>query len=372
MVNIFEDPFAYDGSDFNPFLGHEQFASPPSPEDFHAVTSATESSFPAAIHHALKNPLHHPGYLSPTDPLGPSAPFDDASLRAAAHLPRSVPSGFQHGPGPRGLTIDTANLGWNAAAISTTNVASPIITSPTAIIPTTRPSSHPLYPTAAFSIPATTSSLTATAATTAAAPANPLLSAAAAAAAAAATTTTTNPGTSGPIPDNPDDLAKLVTTLRNELSETRLQLSTVRNELYAARQIEKRLRVERDEARSQAEFLGQERAKLKVTEQRLRRERNEARLAAAQAAAAAAAGLGSKGARVGGLGLGLGGGGKRGPAGLGGAGAGAGAGAAAGTGAGTGAAGGAAGGPAAVASMAGVDSQGEESGESPPMAMDQS
>ncbi|KAL1835486.1 hypothetical protein VTJ49DRAFT_6629 [Mycothermus thermophilus] len=245
MVNVFEDPFAYDGSDFSPFLSHDQFASPPSPEEFHVVTSATEPNFPATIHHALKTPLHHPGYLSPTDPLGPAAPFNDASLRTAAHLPRSVPSGFQPGPGPRGLTIDTANLSWNPAALSTTTITSPIIASPTATtLPTTRPSSHPLYPATALNIPTTTATLTTsqttTTTTTASAP-------------TATTTTTSNSLTTGPTPDNPSDLAKLVTTLRNELSETRLQLSTVRNELYAARQIEKRLRVERDEARSHAD-----------------------------------------------------------------------------------------------------------------------
>lgn len=113
-----------------------------------------------------------------------------------------------------------------------------------------------------------------------------------------------------------------------------MQLSTARNELYAARQVEKRLRVERDEARSQADFLSGDRAKLKQTEARLRRERNEARMALL----ASMKGRGSNG------GGGGGGGGKRGQ-GIAGIGAGA---------------------------LAGLESQGEESGESPPLAgMDQ-
>ncbi|KAK3690461.1 hypothetical protein B0T22DRAFT_441849 [Podospora appendiculata] len=58
----------------------------------------------------------------------------------------------------------------------------------------------------------------------------------------------------------------------------RLQASTLRNELYAARQVEKRLRIERDEARGQVAFLKRERAEGRRTEFRLRRERNEARM----------------------------------------------------------------------------------------------
>ncbi|SPQ25773.1 d935a4be-9d28-496b-9f39-ca3d7cd40f8b [Thermothielavioides terrestris] len=87
-------------------------------------------------------------------------------------------------------------------------------------------------------------------------------------------------------PANAEDLHSMLAALQAELRQTalerdeaRLQLSTARNELYAARQIERRLRVERDEARSQADFLGAERAKARQTEARLRRERNEARLA---------------------------------------------------------------------------------------------
>ncbi|KAL2115131.1 hypothetical protein VTJ04DRAFT_10794 [Mycothermus thermophilus] len=415
MVNLYEDPFAYDGTDFNPFLGHDQFPSPPSPEEFHVVSSATEPNFPPAIHHALKGSIHHPGYLSPADPLGPAAAgFDDASLRTQAHLPRSVPPGFQPGPGQRGLTIDTAaaGLSWNAAAMATTNVASPIITSPTAAsIPTTRPPSHPLHNMALniASLPDTTATTTTGITAGALTASVPITSAA---------PPSTNPLLTSPLPESQDELTRLITTLRSELrqaaqerDEARLQLSEARNELYAAKQIEKRLRVERDEARSHAEFLGQERVKLKQTEARLRRERNEARLAAATAAAAAA-GLGGKAGRVGlglgGVGVGLAPGGKRpgigsavaagtgttaagiGVAGTAGQGAGATAAGVAGGGGGGGggntAGGGvtsgvgaaAAGGTAAlgVAAAAGlaaaVDSQGEESGESPPMAMDQS
>ncbi|KAK3319590.1 hypothetical protein B0T19DRAFT_404159 [Cercophora scortea] len=61
--------------------------------------------------------------------------------------------------------------------------------------------------------------------------------------------------------------------------QARLQASTLRNEVYAARQVEKRLRIERDEARSQVAFLKRERAEGRRTEFRLRRERNEARMA---------------------------------------------------------------------------------------------
>lgn len=78
-----------------------------------------------------------------------------------------------------------------------------------------------------------------------------------------------------------------------------MHLSSTRNELYAARQIERRLRVERDEARSQAEYLRAERGRAKQTEGRLRRERNEARVAAAAATAAVAGGRGSKKAKKG-------------------------------------------------------------------------
>ncbi|KAK3936926.1 hypothetical protein QBC46DRAFT_20305 [Diplogelasinospora grovesii] len=79
---------------------------------------------------------------------------------------------------------------------------------------------------------------------------------------------------------------QMVKELRNQLQQAarerddaRLQVSALNNDLYAARQVEKRLRIERDEARSQVSFLQKEKTTTKQTEQRLRRERNEARLA---------------------------------------------------------------------------------------------
>jgi hypothetical protein len=72
-----------------------------------------------------------------------------------------------------------------------------------------------------------------------------------------------------------------------ERDEARMQLATAQNELYAARQVGKRLRAERDEYRAQAEFLGRERVKARETEKRLRRERDEARLKSALHVAAA-------------------------------------------------------------------------------------
>jgi hypothetical protein len=222
MVGLYED-FAYDGTEFNTFLAQDQFASGSSPEDFH-VHSATEPHFPSSIH-ALKG---HQPYLSPTDPLGPNL---DNALQTA-HLARSAPTSFpitsagtnHH---PPNLTLDTMGLAWNTAANTTGT-------------PTT--GTHP--------------------------------------------NTSSNLATNLPQTDDPTHLRTLLTALQSELRQTarerdeaRMQLSTARNELYAARQLGKRLRVERDEARSQAEFLGQERVKLKQTETRLRRERNEARLA---------------------------------------------------------------------------------------------
>lgn len=73
------------------------------------------------------------------------------------------------------------------------------------------------------------------------------------------------------------DLARVV----KQRDEARLALSTLKNELYAARQVEKRLRGERDEARGQVVFLKRERATTRQTELRLRKERDQARLAAA-------------------------------------------------------------------------------------------
>ncbi|KAK4151370.1 hypothetical protein C8A00DRAFT_17213 [Chaetomidium leptoderma] len=239
MVGLYDDPFAYDGSEFPVYLAQDrQFASGSSPEDFH-VTSATEPHFPAAIHHSLKGQGHHghhqqhhqqPYHLSPTDPLGPN--LDNAYQTAAAaahHLPRSAPTSVRvSGTAPNNNnnnnpTINTMGLTWNT------------------------------------------------------------------------TTATTNPSEGGGIDTttgtttDQQQLRNLLAALQSDLrqsaqerDEARMQLSTARNELYAARQVEKRLRVERDEARSQAEFLGAERVKLRQTETRLRRERNEARMAAAR------------------------------------------------------------------------------------------
>jgi hypothetical protein len=276
MVGLYDDPFAYDGSEFNTFLAQEQFASGSSPEDFH-VTSATEPTFPSTIHalKAAQQPHHRQPYLSPTDPLGPNI---DNALRTPAHLPRSVPpTSYPSNPNPQrnsnNLTIDTMGLTWNTTA------------------PTTNPTSAPQQQQP---------------------PQQPQ---------------------SIPIPDTADQvqLHTLLSALQAELRQTalerdeaRMQLSTARNELYAARQIEKRLRVERDEARSQADFLGSERAKLKQSETRLRRERNEARVLVMK-------GRGSGGKR----GVGAGGQGGLG------------------------------------ALVGGAESQGEDSGESPPMGMDQ-
>ncbi|KAK0724937.1 hypothetical protein B0H67DRAFT_680407 [Lasiosphaeris hirsuta] len=63
-----------------------------------------------------------------------------------------------------------------------------------------------------------------------------------------------------------------------ERDEARMVVSALRNEVYAARQAEKRLRAERDDARGQVLFLRREG---RLAEWRLRRERNEMRTAAA-------------------------------------------------------------------------------------------
>ncbi|KAK4124077.1 hypothetical protein N657DRAFT_680124 [Parathielavia appendiculata] len=282
MVGLYDD-FAYDGTEFNTFLAQDQFASGSSPEEFH-VHSATEPHFPPSIHALKGQPHHHQPYLSPTDPLGPNL---DNALRTA-HLARSAPTSYpipsagpnhhHHHHPPPDLTIDTMGLAWDAHPINT-NPPPPAITT-------------------------------------------------------------------APLTDDPTHLRSLVTALQSELrqaarerDEARMQLSTARNELYAARQLGKRLRVERDEARSQAEFLGAERVKLKQTETRLRRERNEARLAAA--------------VLMKGKGPGGGGGGVRG--------SGPGGGDAGGMGAGPGLGGGGAG----VGGVGAGGLQGEESGESP-------
>ncbi|KAK0610955.1 hypothetical protein B0T14DRAFT_316201 [Immersiella caudata] len=64
-----------------------------------------------------------------------------------------------------------------------------------------------------------------------------------------------------------------------ERDEARMALSTMKNEVYSAGQLEKRLRAERDEARSHVAFLKKERAGGRLTEARLRKERNQARMA---------------------------------------------------------------------------------------------
>ncbi|KAK3347321.1 hypothetical protein B0H65DRAFT_146345 [Neurospora tetraspora] len=102
-------------------------------------------------------------------------------------------------------------------------------------------------------------------------------------------------------------LQQLQATLTQALSErdaARLSLATLRNELYNARQVEKRLRIERDEARAQVSFLKQERTQVRQTEVRLRRERNEARVAlalAVQAQGGKLKGVGSLGKAQGGM-----------------------------------------------------------------------
>ncbi|KAH6649536.1 hypothetical protein F5144DRAFT_635213 [Chaetomium tenue] len=292
MVGLYDDPFAYDGPDFTGYLGHDQFASGSSPEDFH-VHSATEPHFPSAVHGSLKG-HHQPYHLSPTDPLGPSL---DHGL-PPAHLPRSAPTSYPIPPGGNGtaggggLTLDTMGLSWNTASNTNNNTN----TNPNK--PQSQPQPQP--------------------------PSNLNL-------------TNINPA-------DAQQLHTLLTTVQAELQRTarerdeaRMGLSTARNELYAARQVERRLRVERDEARSQADFLGAERPKLKQAEARLRRERNEARMALmalkGKGGGGGGAGGGGKGKRGGGGGAGVGGGGL------------------------------------GVGGM--VDSQGEESGESPPIGMEQ-
>lgn len=81
-----------------------------------------------------------------------------------------------------------------------------------------------------------------------------------------------------PSPDSPRDLApKLALALRDR-DAALVALSSLQNQVYAARQLEKRLRAERDDARSQAAFLRKERTAGRATEARLRRERNQARV----------------------------------------------------------------------------------------------
>ncbi|KAL2130912.1 hypothetical protein VTI74DRAFT_5796 [Chaetomium olivicolor] len=318
MASLYDDPFAaaYDQSEFTTFLAQDHFGGAgSSPEDFH-VTSATEPQFPAAVHSfrakGASHPHHHqhPGYISPTDPLGPD--FDNV------FAPRSAPTSFASASShPPSLSINTMGLSW------------PSNPAPPPPPPQTQAPQSINNPT--------------TVATT-------------------------------PLPTDVAQLQTMLTALQSELRQAtrerdtaRLQLSTARNELYAARQVEKRLRVERDEARSQAEFLSGERVKAKQTEARLRRERNEARLALlvkSKGGAGAGAGAGGAGGSMGvgaggggGIGIGLGRGGNVNAKRLG-----------QGGGGGLNIGGGGQQGVGGNNSMA-VDSQGEESGESPPMGM---
>jgi len=88
-------------------------------------------------------------------------------------------------------------------------------------------------------------------------------------------------GTPSPRWNTTLDLQQELARVVKQRDEVRLTLSTLKNELYAARQVEKRLRGERDEARGQVAFLKRERATTRQTELRLRKERDQARLAAA-------------------------------------------------------------------------------------------
>ncbi|KAK4097053.1 hypothetical protein N658DRAFT_489523 [Parathielavia hyrcaniae] len=260
MVGLYDD-FAFDGSDFNAFLAQDQYLAGSSPEDLHG-RSVTEPHFPPSIHALKGQPHHHhqPYPLSPTDPLGPHL---ENALRTA-HLARSAPTSFpipsanananhHHPPHASDLTaIDTMGLAWDAhalttnpptTALTTTTSSNPAPSSST-ILDDSNPNPHSH---AAASYPTDLdlgSSSLATAAVQ-------------------------------------SSSSELLRQALRERDEARMQLSTARNELYAARQLGKRLRAERDEARSQADFLGAERVKLKQTEARLRRERNEARLAVA-------------------------------------------------------------------------------------------
>lgn len=80
-----------------------------------------------------------------------------------------------------------------------------------------------------------------------------------------------------PSPETQDLAPKLALALRDR-DAALVALSALQNQVYAARQLEKRLRAERDDARSQAAFLRKERTAGRATEARLRRERNQARV----------------------------------------------------------------------------------------------
>ena len=255
MVGLYDDPFAYDGPDFNTFLGQDQFASGSSPEDFHITHTPTEPHFPAAALHPLKgiprpgqqqqynhHPNLQPSYLSPTDPHPPN--------NGLHHFPRSAPTSFptstpheqqqqqrqQHQQSHQpNLTVTTMGLSWPPHNTTTTTIPTPHHHQPISFDNPSPPTDPPAQQSA------------------------------------------------------PTDLPTLLASLQADLRQAardrdaaRMQLSTARNELYAARQVERRLRVERDEARSQAEFLGAERVKGRGLEGRLRKERNEARMALVQ------------------------------------------------------------------------------------------
>ncbi|KAK3367643.1 hypothetical protein B0H63DRAFT_455723 [Podospora didyma] len=80
-------------------------------------------------------------------------------------------------------------------------------------------------------------------------------------------------------PCTKSDCGELLERTTQQRNEAQMQISSLRNALYAAQQVEKRLRAERDEAREQVAFHIRRRTASRQTEQRLRRERNEARLA---------------------------------------------------------------------------------------------
>ncbi|KAM7190817.1 hypothetical protein V8F33_009240 [Rhypophila sp. PSN 637] len=64
---------------------------------------------------------------------------------------------------------------------------------------------------------------------------------------------------------------------KRERDELRLQLATVRNELYTAKRVQKQLRMELDEVKVTAKTLRRQGTTLAETQKRLRKERNDAR-----------------------------------------------------------------------------------------------
>ncbi|KAM7219671.1 hypothetical protein V8F06_004884 [Rhypophila decipiens] len=65
---------------------------------------------------------------------------------------------------------------------------------------------------------------------------------------------------------------------KRERDELRLQLATVRNELYTAKRVQKQLRMELDEVKVTAKTLRRQSTTLAETQKRLRKERNDARI----------------------------------------------------------------------------------------------